>query len=191
MWIARGLLALAGWRLVGTKPDVPKSVVIAAPHTSNWDGLLMVLAAFGLKARLKWLVKDSLYRFPFSILLKWVGAIPINRRASQNTVEQSKAIFEQADELCLALAPESTRKRTEGWRSGFYYIALAANVPIYFGFIDYGPKSLGIGGKLMPTGDIEADMEQIRAFYQKITPRHPDQYGEIKIAARKPKADDT
>ncbi len=185
MWVARGLLTLGGWQLVGSKPAAPKSVVIGAPHTSNLDGVLMVLAAFALRVRLKWLVKDSLYRFPLSLLLSWVGAIPINRKSSQNTVEQSKAIFDAADELCLALAPESTRRRTEGWRSGFYYIALAAKVPIYFGFIDYRMKTIGIGGMLTPTGDLEVDMEQIRAFYQTITPRYPDQFGEIKISARK------
>lgn len=183
--IAGWILRLTGWQVYGQLPSEPKGVVIGAPHTSNLDGLLMVLAAFVLKARLKWLVKDNLYKFPLNIFLKALGAIPINRRIRQNAVEQAVQVMEQSDKIMLALAPEGTRKHTEGWRSGFYYIALGAQVPIFYGFVDYKRKLVGLGGQLMPTGDIDADMEQIRAFYQSVTPRFPEHYGPIKLIPRK------
>ncbi|MCL4251855.1 MAG: lysophospholipid acyltransferase family protein [Anaerolineae bacterium] len=184
-WMARAILALMGWTLYGEKPPVKKAVIIGAPHTSNFDGLLMLLVAFGLKVRLKWLVKDNLYKFPLSIVLKWVGAIPIDRSASRNAVSQAVDVFDRLDEIFLTLAPEGTRKRSEGWRTGFYYIALKANVPIYFGFADYKRKLTGIDGHIEPSGDIEADMVPIKAFYETITAKFPEQVGEIKLALRK------
>ncbi|MCA9904314.1 MAG: lysophospholipid acyltransferase family protein [Anaerolineae bacterium] len=184
-WIARALLALIGWKLYGEKPAVPKAVIAGAPHTSNFDGVLMMLVVFSLKIRLKWLVKDNLYRFPLSIFLKLMGAIPINRRTSQNAVSQAAAIFEKANELYLVLAPEGTRKRSEGWRTGFYYIALEAKVPIYLAFADYKRKVVGIGDRVDPSGDIEADMVPIKAFFESVTPKFPDQASEIKLASRK------
>jgi len=183
-WIARSLLALMGWKLYGEKPAAPKAVIIGAPHTSNFDGLLMMLVVFSFKIRLKWLVKDNLYKFPLSIFLKWTGALPINRRASHNAVSQAAAIFKDVDELYLVLAPEGTRKRSEGWRTGFYYIALEAKVPIYLAFADYRRKVVGIGDHLEPSGDIEADMKPIKAFFEPVTPKFPDQVGEIKLVSR-------
>ncbi len=182
--IARSLLALMGWKLYGEKPTVAKAVIIGAPHTSNFDGLLMILVAFGFKIRLKWLVKDNIYKFPLSIPLKLMGAIPINRRASQNAVSQAAAAFKEADELFLTIAPEGTRKRSEGWRTGFYYIALEAHVPIYFGLADYKRKLTGIDGHIEPSGDIMADMQLIKAYFEKVTPKFPNQAGEIKLVSR-------
>ncbi|MDX2140188.1 MAG: lysophospholipid acyltransferase family protein [Chloroflexota bacterium] len=183
--IAKFLMRLTGWQTYGEAPPVPKSVVIGAPHTSNMDAIYMVLAAILLRCNLKWLVKDSLYNTPLKPILKWAGAIPITRTGSQNVVEQVAAIIRDADNIHIALAPEGTRKRTEGWKSGFYYIAVRAKVPLYFGFVDYAKKQVGIGGHMEPTGDLEADMAQIRAFYETKTARFPENYGPIKLLARK------
>jgi 1-acyl-sn-glycerol-3-phosphate acyltransferase len=184
-WLAKTILGLFGWQVYGHLPSVSKAVVIGAPHTSNLDGVLMVLAALVLKANLKWLVKDSLYNTPLRPILKLSGAIPINRRVRQNAVEQAVEAFESAPRMLLALAPEGTRKRTEGWKSGFYYIALGAKVPICFGFVDYKRKLVGLADYIIPTGDIEMDMHKIKTFYETITPRFPENYGPIKLLPRK------
>jgi hypothetical protein len=186
--IANWLLAINGWTVIGQLPPEPKVVVLAAPHTSNWDGVVAVLAKLVLKAPLKWLVKDSLYETPLKPILKWSGAVPITRKGNQNVVDQVVAMFAEYDHLLLGLAPEGTRKRTEGWRSGFYYIALEAKVPIYFGFFDYKKKEVGLGGSFMPTGDIEADMQIVKAFYETKTAKFPENVGEIKLLPRRTNA---
>ena len=147
--------------------------------------LALIFAAILLQVNLRWLVKDSLYNTPFRPILKWSGAIPIDRSGGQNVVEQAAQILRSGDDIHLALAPEGTRKRTDGWKSGFYYIALRAKAPIYFGFIDYKLRECGIGGHMELTGDIEADMKVIKAFYETKTPKFPENYGEIKLAARR------
>jgi 1-acyl-sn-glycerol-3-phosphate acyltransferase len=183
--IAQGIVRLMGWRVVGEKPPPPRSVIIGAPHTSNFDGVMLIFAAIILRVNLRWLVKHSLYNTPFRPILKWSGAIPIDRSGGQNVVEQAAQILRSSEDIHLALAPEGTRKRTNGWKSGFYYIALRAKAPIYFGFIDYKLRECGIGGHMEPTGDIEADMQVIKAFYETKTPRFPENYGEIKLAPRR------
>lgn len=183
--IAKWLVAMLGWKVVGSLPPEPKVVVIGAPHTSNWDAFYAILAKIVLKAPLKWLVKDSLYNSPLKPILKWGGAVPITRKGNQNVVDQVVAMFAQYDTVLLGLAPEGTRKRTEGWRTGFYYIALEANVPIYFGYFDYKRKEVGLGGKMMPTGDIDADMQIIKAFYENKTAKYPENVGEIKLLPRR------
>jgi 1-acyl-sn-glycerol-3-phosphate acyltransferase len=183
--IAHFLLKLAGWTLIGAKPSEEKAVIIGAPHTSNWDGVLLIVAGNALGTRLRWLVKDSLYKFPTSVILALSGAIPIDRSKSRNTVDQAiDLLTEGKGDLYLTLSPEGTRKLTPHWKSGFYYIALGAKVPIYFGFVDYKRKQTGIGGKLVPSGNVEADMQIIREFYQTKTAKFPEKYGEIKLAPR-------
>jgi 1-acyl-sn-glycerol-3-phosphate acyltransferase len=184
--IAQLIVRLMGWRVVGEKPPPPRSVIIGAPHTSNFDGVMLIFAAIILRANLRWLVKDSLYNTPLKPILKWSGAIPIDRSGGQNVVEQAAQILRSGDDIHLALAPEGTRKRTDGWKSGFYYIALRAKAPIYFGFIDYKLRECGVGGHIEPTGDIEADMKVIKAFYETKTPKFPENYGEIRLTSRRP-----
>jgi 1-acyl-sn-glycerol-3-phosphate acyltransferase len=183
--LAQWILKLFGWKVVGERPAPPRSVIIGAPHTSNWDGVLLVLTAIVLRVDLKWLVKDSLYNTPLRPILRWAGAIPIDRSGGHNVVEQAAQILREGSDIHLALAPEGTRKRTDGWKSGFYYIALRAKAPLYFGFVDYRLREVGIGGYLEPTGDLEGDMIHIKAFYETKTPKFPENYGEIKIAARR------
>ncbi len=183
--LAQLIIRLMGWRVVGEKPPPPRSVILGAPHTSNFDGVLLILAAIILRTHLRWLVKDSLYNTPLRPILKLSGAVPIDRSGGQNVVEQAAQILRSSEDIHLALAPEGTRKRTDGWKSGFYYIALRAKAPIYFGFVDYKLRECGIGGYMEPTGDIEADMQVIKSFYETKTPKFPENYGEIKLAPRR------
>jgi 1-acyl-sn-glycerol-3-phosphate acyltransferase len=172
--LALSFLKFSGWRLEGRLPDVNKLVVIAAPHTSNWDFPILIGLAFGLRAKANWLGKHSLFRWPFGFLSRWMGGIPVYRSASQNLVAQSVEMFCKSEKLILAVPPEGTRGKVSHWKTGFYYIALGAGVPIAMGFIDYKRKTTGVGPTFYPTGDIEADMEIVRNFYINVTAKYPD-----------------
>jgi 1-acyl-sn-glycerol-3-phosphate acyltransferase len=177
--LIRGLslffLKAFGWRLEGRLPDVDKLVVIAAPHTSNWDFPILIGLAFGLRAKASWLGKNTLFRWPFGFLARWMGGIPVYRSASHNLVAQSVESFRNSEKLILAVPPEGTRGKVSHWKTGFYYIALGAKTPIAMGFIDYKRKAAGVGPTIYPSGDIEADMEIIRNFYINVTAKYPDQ----------------
>lgn len=162
---ARALLRWSGWRLCGESPEVPRCVVIFAPHTSTWDFplLLCVRAAFGKKV--SYLAKSTLFRFPFAELLRRSGAIPVDRSERQALVQSLVELFGQRQELWIALSPEGTRERTDHWKSGFYHIAREAGVPLLLGFIDARKRECGYGGLLELTGDVALDMDRLRAFY--------------------------
>lgn len=177
-------LRLFGWRMEGRTPDLDKFVLIAAPHTSNWDVFVMLAAAFTFRAELFWIGKDSLFRGPLKALLRWMGGIPINRSGSQNLVAKTAALFDQHDRLILAIAPEGTRKKVRYWKTGFYYIAHTAGVPIVMGFIDFQRKVAGLGPTLIPTGDIEADMQTLQAFYANIRGKRQGQSGVATVAPK-------
>ncbi|HKQ76091.1 MAG TPA: lysophospholipid acyltransferase family protein [Blastocatellia bacterium] len=166
-----------GWRFEGRLPDVNKLVVIAAPHTSNWDLPLLLCLAFALKAKACWLGKHTLFRSPYGFLFKWMGGIPVYRSASQNVVAQTVETFRNSEKLILTIPPEGTRSKVSHWKTGFYYIALGAEVPISLGFIDYKRKVAGVGPTIYPTGNIEADMEVIRDFYANVTAKYPEKAG--------------
>jgi len=168
------LLRIFGWRRAGQVPDAPKFVMIAAPHTSNWDfpvGLAIILA---FKAKMYWLGKEPIFRWPFGTFFKWLGGIPVSRSKSGDVVAQTVQAFNEQARMLMVVAPEGTRKKANHWKTGFYYIAMGANVPLVMGFVDYVRKEGGFGPTLMPTGDIGADMEKIRAFYDNITAKNPD-----------------
>jgi len=172
--LAFSFLKVFGWRLEGRLPDVDKLVVIAAPHTSNWDLPVLLSLAFALRAKACWLGKHSLFRRPFGFLFRWMGGIPVYRSASQNMVAQSVEMFRKSEKLILTIPPEGTRSKVSHWKTGFYYIALGAGTPIAMAFIDYKRKVTGVGPTLYPTGNIEADMEVIRNFYATVTAKYPD-----------------
>ena len=174
-WLARVLVKIFGWRMEGQVPDFPNYVLIAAPHTSNMDLAVMLTLAFTFRTKVSWMGKDALFRWPFGGICRWLGGIPIDRSKANNVVEQSVALFNEKERFVLAVPPEGTRKQVRYWKTGFYYIASGAGVPILLGFIDYGRKVGGVGPVLMPSGDIEKDMETIQAFYADITGKHPGQ----------------
>lgn len=181
---AKRLAHLFGWSITGTLPTIPKYIIIGAPHTSNWDFILMLLLMAVFKVKLVWMGKDNLFRWPYGFFFKWLGGMPINRRSNNNVVEQAVAAFNRSKQLILAITPEGTRKKTTSWKTGFYYIALGANVPILLGYADYARKMTGFGPLITPTGDIEADFDRIRAFYAEKTGKYPDQTSDIRIAVK-------
>lgn len=167
-------LKAAGWSVVGPPPDIPKYVIIAAPHTSNWDLPLTLFTAFILNRKIYWMGKDTIFRKPFKQLFIWLGGIPIDRSKSNNMVSQSIEQFNINSCFILAIPPSGTRKKVSYWKKGFYYIAKGANVPIVLGFLDYRLKKAGLGPTIYPTGNIDRDMKKIRLFYQTITGKYPD-----------------
>jgi 1-acyl-sn-glycerol-3-phosphate acyltransferase len=173
-WLAILFLKMIGWRKEGSLPDIPQYVIIVAPHTSNWDFPIGLAMAFSLRIRGYWLGKDGLFRWPFHEFFRWLGGIPIDRSKSSDVVAQMVQVFKERAKLTMVLAPEGTRKKVTYWKSGFYHIARGANVPIVLAFLDYLHKAGGIGPVFNPTGDIEADMEYIRAFYATMTGKHPE-----------------
>lgn len=183
VWLGRTGLGLAGWRVVLPVPQAPKYVLLAAPHTSNWDFVVMMAAGMALGVWPHWVGKHTLFAAPFGWIARALRGIPIDRRMAANTVEQLVAQFAARDRLVLALPPEGTRSRASHWKSGFYHVALGAGVPVALGFVDFGKKEAAIGPLLYPSGDLRADMDRIRAFYAGKRGRHPGRQGPIRLLA--------
>ena len=170
--IVLALYRLAGWRVEGDMPPDRKLVIIAAPHTSNWDMPIMLACAFYYRVDLKWMGKKSLFEGPFGWTMHITGGIPIDRSKSSNVVAQMVEKYADADDLYVAIPPEGTRAKVRYWKTGFYNIAHGADVPIALGFLDYKRKVGGIGGTLKTTGDYDADLEKIKEFYAQIGAKH-------------------
>jgi 1-acyl-sn-glycerol-3-phosphate acyltransferase len=177
-WLSIRLLKLSGWQVLGQLPShAHKSVLIAAPHTSNWDLPMTLMVAFALELRPRWMGKASIFRWPFGPLMRWLGGIPVDRSQSNNLVASSaQAIRDAAEPLQLIVPPEGTRSKTRHWKTGFYYIAHSAQVPIVMAYMDYANKRSGLGPLFEPTGDVEADMTNIKAFYQHFKGKNADQF---------------
>lgn len=186
VWLGRAGLALAGWRAVGERPREAKYVLIAAPHTSNWDFPLMLLCGIALGVRPAWVGKATLFRAPLGWLMRALRGIPIERASANNMVEQLAAEFGKRDTLALAMPPEGTRAHAPHWKSGFWYVAQAAKVPIALGYVDWARKEGGIGAPITPSGDAHADMERIRAFYAGKLGRFPGQQGPVRLQNESP-----
>ena len=177
-WFSIGFLKATGWKIQGQLPaNGRKSVLIAAPHTSNWDLPYTLMVAFALRLNVYWMGKQSIFKPPFRGVMLWLGGIPIQRESSNNVVEASIAAIQNADgPVQLIVPPEGTRSKARYWKTGFYYIALGANVPIVMAYMDYARKESGLGPVFEPTGNIEADMARIQAFYKPFTGKNPDQF---------------
>ncbi len=173
-WISIAYLKAFGWRYEGRMPDAPKCVMIAAPHTSNWDFPITMFLAFALNIKVYWMGKDKLFRRPFGTVMRWLGGIPINRSKSNNVVAQTIDVFDRHEKLIIIIPPEGTRGKVAYWKTGFYHIAHGARVPIVLGYVDYARKAGGLGPLFMPTGNIEEDMKTIRAFYAGVTGKYPE-----------------
>ncbi len=171
-------LKTKGWKIEGSlPPGADKCVFIAAPHTSNWDLPYTLMVAFALRLNIYWMGKQSIFGFPFGGLMRWLGGIPVNRSASNNLVAASaQALMHAEGPVQLVIPPEGTRSKTRYWKTGFYYIALEAKVPILMAYMDYHSKVSGIGPMLHPTGDIEKDMEIVKAFYAPFKGKNADQF---------------
>jgi 1-acyl-sn-glycerol-3-phosphate acyltransferase len=171
---AQWLLRVGGWTTVGGTPDVPKAVFIAAPHTSNWDGLWALVYKVAFDIDVKFFAKHSLFWFPLGNILRALGGIDLDRGKAGTAVNEAIRMFETEEQFYFGLAPEGTRKKTDGWKTGFYRIAMGAGVPVYLGMLDFGRRRIGIGKKIELTGDVEADMAVIREFYKDIDGRWPE-----------------
>lgn len=159
-------LAAVGWRFDGPPPEEDRYVCLAVPHTSNWDGLLLVAMAHSVGLEMRWMIKDTWFRGPMGPALRRLGAIAIDRDRSRNVVSQMVDELQRRDRLILVIPPEGTRGRADHWKSGFYHIARQADVPVVPGYLDYGRRRCGLGSPIHLTGDVRADMDRIRAFYQ-------------------------
>ena len=172
--IAKLILRVGGWTAVGAMPEVPKAVIIAAPHTSNWDGFWALVYIISIRADIRFFAKHSLFWFPLSTLLRALGCIELDRERAGSAVRQAIDWFDKHETFYFGLAPEGTRRKKPGWKSGFYRIALGAGVPVYFGMLDFGKRRIGIGGHVELTGDEDADLEVCRRFYQDVQGRRPE-----------------
>lgn len=164
-WLGRALLRLMGWRMVGALPDLPKCVIIAAPHTSNWDFVRGMSLVFALSLDARWIGKRELFRGPMGPLFRWLGGIPVDRSSPHGTVEDAVRAFHTAERMLLAIAPEGTRKAVPRWKTGFHRIAAAAGVPIVCGFFDTRRRLLGFGPVVAASDDMAGDIERLRAWY--------------------------
>jgi 1-acyl-sn-glycerol-3-phosphate acyltransferase len=179
--LATWALRLRGWRLAGRAPDLPKYVIVFAPHTCNWDFLLGMLAARGYGISASWLGKGTIFRWPVASFLRRLGGIPVHRDRRQGIVGQVVAAFASSRAMVLGLTPEGTRHRTPYWKSGFYQIARAAGVPVVVASLDRPRRRITIGPAIWPTGDARRDMDQVRAFYAGAQGIHPDKASAIRL----------
>ncbi len=175
---ALAFLKAAGWQLQGELPsNTPKSVLIAAPHTSNWDLPYTLMVAFALRLNVRWMGKQSLFRWPFGALMRWLGGIAVDRNKSSNLVHAAATTLVQSGQaMQLIVPPEGTRGRTRHWKTGFYYIAQQAQVPIILAFLDYEKRIGGLGPVFHVSGDVHRDMQEIKRFYAPIKGRRADSF---------------
>jgi 1-acyl-sn-glycerol-3-phosphate acyltransferase len=163
--LGRAILRLLGWQPEGALPDLPKLMVIAAPHSSNWDFVIGIALVFALRLDARWVGKAELFRGPLRPLMRWLGGIPVDRHRPEGFVAQLVARFAEREQLLLAMAPEGTRKPVQRWKTGFYRAAVESGVPIVPGYFDNARKRVGFGPVFVPSGDAEADIAALRGFY--------------------------
>ncbi len=176
-------LRLAGWEFETPLPAEKKYVCLAVPHTSNWDGVLLLALARSVGMKMSFMIKREWLRGPMGVVLRRLGAVGIERSRATHVVQAMIDELARRDELALVIPPEGTRSRAEYWKSGFYHIARGADVPVVPGYLDYGRKRAGLGPPIRLTGVVRADMDRIRAFYREQAPVgfHPDAFGPIRL----------
>lgn len=175
-WAGMALLRLWGWRMQGDWPTEPRMVLVCAPHTSNWDGVWLLAAAGYWRVRLRYMGKASLTKGVFGGFVRWTGCIPVDRSRSNDLVEQMRQAFAATPDLVLAIPPEGSRSAMASWKSGYYYIAVAAGVPIVFAVLDYAHRIVRISGLLWPSGDLAADFAIVRSHYVDAGGKHPERF---------------
>ncbi len=174
---AKWILGLMGWKVVQDMPaGISKAVVVMAPHTSNWDFVYgrLGFATWGITPRM--MIKKESFFFPLGIVLKALGAIPIDRGFSTGTIKRVTTYINESDSFFLLIAPEGTRKLVKNWKKGFYFVAQQARVPIICGYLDYKTKTGGMGLMFYPSGDYEADLKKIQDFYKDKQAKYPENF---------------
>ena len=174
-WLCRFYLKIIGWKTGSALPaSVKKCVLVGAPHTSSMDYPIALATLYASGVRVRFLAKKSLFRFPLGIVMRLTGGIPVDRSRHTNMVETMIEMFNNSDELVLLIPVEGTRSYVKEWRSGFYYTALGAEVPIALGYLDYGRKMAGFGEVFYPTGNYQRDLAVIKEYYRQFKPRYPE-----------------
>ncbi len=180
-FVARVFLAMTGWKPEGEPPRDRRFVLIAAPHTSNWDLVYLLALSELFDLRISWMGKDAIFRPPFGWLMRRLGGIPVVRSQRGNLVSQATQRFAALQDLALVVPAEGTRGAVDYWKSGFYHIARGADVPIVLGYLDYARRRGGFGPSLRATDDVRKDMDQIREFYADKRGKYPAQFVEPKL----------
>jgi 1-acyl-sn-glycerol-3-phosphate acyltransferase len=166
--VSRALLGAWGWRIEGEFPERPKMVAIVAPHTSNWDFVVGILAVFAIGIRVRFLGKHTLFKGPLGAFMRWCGGMPVNREAPQGLVPQAVEAMVEAPSMLLAIAPAGTRSSTKPWKTGFYHIAVAARVPIFPVVFDGAARTIRLLPAFEPSGDYEADLLELKSLYASV-----------------------
>jgi 1-acyl-sn-glycerol-3-phosphate acyltransferase len=185
--LAKRFLRLTGWALEGERPTARGYLLIAAPHTTNWDLVYFLAHAWAFGISPSWMGKHTLFRGPLGPVMRWLGGVPVYRTRVGGLVSQMAQAFQRDPDLVLTVPPEGTRARATHWKSGFYQIARAAKVPIVMGYLDYERRRGGLGPELVPGDDVRADMDEIRAFYADKHGKYPDRFGDIRLAEEESK----
>ena len=180
-FIGRFWMWLFRWKVKAELPDTNKYIIVGGPHTSNWDFPFGLAMFYALNIKLSWMAKSGLFKPPFGFIMKALGGIGIDRNSKNGVVEQMVEKSDQAEHLIIGLAPKGTRKRALYWKSGFYWIAYKANVPIVCCYLDYKKKYANIGLTIIPTGDVKKDMALIRAFYEGVEGKAPENADTIRM----------
>ncbi|OFX69555.1 MAG: acyltransferase [Bacteroidetes bacterium GWE2_29_8] len=176
-FICKFILSIFGWKV---KPfsfkELNKFIIISAPHTSNWDFIIGRIALSVYQVKAKFMIKKELFFFPLNLILKWLGAIPVDRKNAINVVDQVVDIYNKQESFVIIITPEGTRKLVKSWKKGFYQIAIKAQIPIVLNCIDYGKKEIGFETIFYPTGDFEKDIQTIQNYYKGKIARYPENY---------------
>lgn len=179
--ISQFILSALGWQLDARLPTEKKFVIIGAFHTSNWDFPLGILGLWALGLKASWVGKHTLFRGPLGPIFKLMGGIPVDRTVHTGFIRRIAELYDSREQMALTIAAEGTRSKTEHWKTGFYFIAVEAKVPIALGYLDYAKKKLGVGATLYPCGDIKKDFEIIHGFYQDKAGLRPENQGPIAL----------
>jgi len=180
-FLARVFLGMTGWKPDGVRPEAKKFVLIAAPHTSNWDFPYLLAFAAYFEVEISWLGKHTFFRWPLGPIARALGGIPVRRHKREDLVTAMARTFDDHEELGLTVPAEGTRRHVEYWKSGFYHIARTADVPIVMSYLDYAKKTGGFGPAFYPSGDVRKDMDTIRAFYAGRQGKYPELFGHVRL----------
>jgi 1-acyl-sn-glycerol-3-phosphate acyltransferase len=175
--VGRFMMGICGWRVEGNLPDIPRMVLIVAPHTSNWDFLTGVRVKLAMRMGARFIGKHTLFHGPLGVFMRWLGGVPVDRSAATGFVEETARVVSESERMTLVIAPEGTRKLTGKWKSGFYRIAVAAGVPIVLTGFDYPRKVIFFGPVVHPTGDYEKDLAEIQSHFHAGMAVKPENYG--------------
>ena len=168
-YLAIFFMRLAGWRVEGQLPDLPKFVLIGAPHTSNWDFVLFLAVIFSLRANVRFMGKAELFRWPIGWFFRYCGGVPVDRKKSTGLVEQMVKVCNESENFILVIAPEGTRYQVAEWKRGFYHIAKQAGIPIVMAIVDGKHKTVHLGQVFHPTEDMEVDLKAIKGVFEGVT----------------------